>query len=310
MKVVWDDVGERFYETGIDRAVLYLPGGGGVPWNGLTSVDEDAGGVSVEEFYFNGVKYLELRSSGDFSGSLKAYTYPEEFEEFDGLERVTNGMLLANQPVLDTFGLSYRTRVGNDVDGIDHGYKIHVFYNLTAVPDTKGFASLSDQVSPTDLSWTISSVPEIVSGHRPTAHAVFDTRKMDPFLIRDLEKLLYGQDSIEIPPIELDLYDGGSVGYSSPDELDGGTAATSDTGGGVIISETEPQLPSLADLTGLVTTWVKIDITDNGDGTWTAEGPDELITMLDPTTFQIEGAAAEFLDADTYQIQTTSGFGG
>ncbi len=318
MKLVWDQVGERRYEAGLDRGVLYLPDGSAVPWNGLTSVDEDTSDVEVEAFYFDGFKYLETRSSGDFSGTLKAFTFPEEFDAFDGLEGIFNGAQLSNQPVTDTFSLSYRTRIGNDVNGIDHGYKIHVIYNLMASPDSKSYSSLSDQLNPLEFGWTITAVSELVPGFRPTSHVVFDTTKMNRFLILDIEALLYGKDSVELLPGAAVL-DGGTPSSSGEGSVDGGTEIYAGEnvidGNASSSSDADEQsdlpsasLPTLSNLIALVTTWTLIPITDNGDGTWTATGPDELFTFLDSTTFQITGVTAEYLDENTYELSTTHGF--
>lgn len=256
--IVWDEVGERRYETGVDRGVLYLTDDSGVPWNGLTSVTEKTTGNSESPLYFDGVKYGEHLAIGDFSATLKAYTYPDEFLEFEGIIDVGNGLFVTGQ-MPKRFGLSYRTKIGNDLEGLDHGYKIHILYNLLATPSPKTFDAISDaQVS--EFSWEISAVPGEISGLRPTAHVILDTRFMDPLLISDIERTLYGD------------------------------------------SGANPQLPRISTLVSYIGSWVIIRITDNLDGTWTAEGPDDLITMLDATTFQITQANAVYLDADTYVI--------
>ncbi len=317
-KLLWDEVGERRYETGVDRGVLYLPDGSAVPWNGLTSVNEDTSGVELESFYFDGFKYLETRSSGDFSGTLKAFTFPEEFDVLDGLEGIKNGMQLNNQPVTDRFGISYRTLIGNDINGVAHGYKIHVIYNLMAIPDSKSYSSLSEQQNPIEFSWQITAVPELIPGYRPTAHVVFDTTRMNRFLIADLEALLYGKDAVELFTEE-SVIDGGTPSSAGTGTLDGRTANYSGfdvVDGNILIPAVggeqsvslSASLPSLSVLMELVKNWVLIEITDNGDGTWTANGSDEMITYLDSTKFQITGAKAEYLNANTYEISTTSTF--
>lgn len=305
MRVAWDNAGDRLYETGVDRCVLYLPDGTAVPWNGLTAIEEDTSGVAVEEFYFSGVKYLEVRSSGDFSGSIKAYTYPKEFDAFEGRMDIGNGMLITDQPVDETFSICYRTKVGNDLDGIDHGYKIHVLYNLTAVPDSISMPTITENPEASEFGWSISSTPEFAPGYRPTAHAIFDTTTMNRFLIDELERILYGLDPVTTPPPpEAEVWDGGSAGFTTSDIVDGGTPTTTDDGV-VIEPGVEPGLPSLLDLMQFVSEWVLIDIVDNGDGTWSATGPAEFVKLLDSTTFQIETPQAVYLDDDTYQIPTT-----
>lgn len=305
MRVAWDQAGARRYEAGVDRCVLYLPNGVAVPWNGLTSVDEDKSGVAVEEFHIDGVKYLELRSPGDFSGSIKAYTYPKELDEFEGRQVIANGLILTDQPVYDTFSLCYRTKIGNDLEGIEYGYKIHILYNLTATPNTISMAAISDQPDLSEFGWSISAIPEIAPGFRPTAHAIFDTTTMDPFLVSDLEELLYGKDPITTPPpVDAEVWDGGSPSFSTTEIVDGGTPTSTDDGV-VLVPGVEPSLPPLVDLMNFVQSWVLIDVVDNGDGTWSATGPDQVVQMLDSTTFQIETPQAVYLDNDTYELQTT-----
>lgn len=345
-KVVWDDVGEKRYHAGVDRGVLYLPDGSGVPWNGLVSVEEDLGDVTVEAFHFDGVKYLQTRTSGDYTGTLNAYTYPEEFEQFDGIEEIDNGVRLGNQPVTDVFGLSYRTKIGNDVNGLDYGHIIHLIYNLVATPTNRTYQTISDQPDALEMSWQLTATPEFVSGHRPTAHLIFDTTKLNPYFVHDLETLLYGSELIVAPPppIDSEVLDGGTPTDSGSGSVDGGTPANPGTtiidGGTPISSSTatvdggspsslargaaagtvvasigvesfsqtlSARLPSMAELLEMIANWTLIEVTDNGDGTWTATGPDDLIKMLDATTFQISSPAATFIDEDTYQITTTQG---
>lgn len=258
--LVWDAPGERIYEYGVDRGVLYSSDGVGVAWNGLVSVDESVSGNENSPVYFDGVKINDIVVPGDFAASLKAYTYPDEFLEFEGVLEVGNGLFAANQ-YQRRFGLSYRTMINNDAGG--EAYKIHILYNLTAVPSQKAFSSVPSG-NVTAFEWDIEAIPGEVPGFRPTAHIIIDTRKMDPLLVADIENTLYGD------------------------------------------GESTPSLPPISTLTSFIADWVIIRITDNFDGTWTAEGPDHLITMLDATTFQIIQANAEYLDADTYVISTST----
>lgn len=257
--IVWDQVGDRFYEAGIDRGVLYLPSGIGIPWNGLLAVTDQVSGNEGTPIYYDGIKYANVAALGDFSATLRAYTYPDEFLQFEGTLEVGNGLFVTNQPT-SRFGLSYRTKIGNDVDGDDLGYKIHVLYNLSATPSQKNYQTFTNDRSVIEFEWNITAIPGEISGFQPTAHLIFDTRKMSPLLLADIENTLYG------------------------DELN------------------EANLPEISTLTSFIGGWVIIRIIDNFDGTWTAEGPDNLITMLDATTFQIIQANAEYLDADTYVI--------
>lgn len=262
-QLAWDQVGERRFETGVDRGVLYLPDGGGIAWSGLTGVDENSEDTSTP-FYLDGIKYLNAESIGDFKAVLKALTYPDEFEPFIGIGSFGDGLMIGEQPT-KRFGLSYRTRIGDDLSGIDAGYKIHILYNVSATPSVNNYQSLGAQIAPLEFSWALSTSPMIVSGHRPTAHIVIDSTKLDLDILGGLESILYGTDS------------------------------------------TDPSLPTLAEFLDLLETWQSITITDNGDGTWTASsiGPDDLIVMLDDTTFQINKADATYLDEDTYEISTT-----
>jgi hypothetical protein len=255
--LLWDQPGSRYYEAGVDLGVLYLPDGSGVPWNGLISVSEKVDGNQSSPVYFDGVKFADARAVGDFAASLKAYTYPDEFLEFEGVLGVGNGLYATNQPT-SRFGLSYRTRVGNDEDS-NLGYKIHVLYNLTATPAQKNYQTIIDG-SAVEFEWDITAIPGEVPGFRPTAHLIFDTREMSPVLIEDIETTLYGNEL------------------------------------------TNATLPDISTLTAFIGSWVILRITDNGDGTWTATGPDEYFTMLDATTFQIDQANAAYLDANTYMI--------
>jgi hypothetical protein len=320
-RLVWNKTGERKFEAGVDRGVLYLPDGSGVPWNGLIGVEEDLSNVESTPYYYDGVKYLDTRYPGDFSATLRAYTYPDEFLQFDGYADLAHGALLAHQPVYDRFSLSYRTHIGNDVDGPTHGYKIHILYNLVATPDNRSYPTLSRTVDPTDLSWKIAGVPEHVPGYRPTVHLVLDTTRLDPHLVADIEALLYGEDEIVDIPVE-DILDGGSPTTVLTGDADGGLYNSTDLsvieGGrpsgelsapaGGSTTSAPAKLPPMADIIALLNTWVLITITDNGDGTWTADGPDDLINMTGPTTFQIAGANAVMLDANTYEISSTSSF--
>lgn len=199
-RISWDSPGARRYESGVDRGVLYLPDRTGVPWNGLVSVDEVRVDSEVESFYFDGRKYLDVKSPGEYSAVLKALTYPDEFLVFDGYDEVAPGLFLDDQPLKDTFSLSYRTLVGNDTEGASAGQKIHIAYNLTAKADNVGRSTSADSASPTELSWTLTGVPEDIVGFRPTSHVVVNTSNMSVDLIAELENVLYGtQDAINVP---------------------------------------------------------------------------------------------------------------
>lgn len=200
----WDQVGDRRYETGVDRGVLFLPDGRAVAWNGLTGV-EDATTSEVQEFFMDGVKFLERQIMGDYAGTLKAFTYPDEFNEVLGLQEVHEGLSYHNQTP-QQFHLCYRTRIGNDVDGGDHGYKIHILYNLRAVPAPQSFSSMGELGLPTEFSWTLSGTPPVMDGYRPTVHISIDSTKTDPPRLGDIEELLYGTDTMDAQLPDVDVF--------------------------------------------------------------------------------------------------------
>lgn len=189
--LIWDQIGERIFQTGVDRGVLYLSDGTVVPWNGLSGLEENSPKDS-NSYYLDGTKYLETLSPGDFSGRLKAFTYPSEFDEVNGVATVAPGLAYYDQRS-KMFNLSYRTRVGNDVAGPNLGYKIHLLYNLVANPEIVNFETLSSASKPVEFSWTLSGVPpKIRRGYRPTIHISIDSTKTDPDTLQTIENILYG----------------------------------------------------------------------------------------------------------------------
>jgi hypothetical protein len=194
-------VGERFYQTNLDSGVLYLQDGRVAVWNGLTSMEETSVG-EIKSFYLDGVKYLDTFLPGDFSGKLKAYTYPEEFDEVNGLAIVAPGLSLYDQPA-KSFNLSYKTYVGDDLVGTDYGYKIHILYNVIANPDTYAFDTLKEQVAPTEFGWSLVGTPPKIKGWRPTSHLTIDSMNTDPSILQTIEDILYGTPTSNprLPPI-------------------------------------------------------------------------------------------------------------
>ena len=191
--LVWDKPGTRVYQTGLDRGVLYLYDGTVVPWNGLMSIDEKFD-KNVDAVYYDGTKIIDLLSLGDYEATLTAMTYPDEFIELDGYGRLRKGMYIGNQSP-KTFCLSYRTQVGNDVDGNVAGYRIHILYNLTAIPSDRTFSTISDNTEIVEFKWDITSVPQEVGGFRPTAHIIIDTINLDADLLEIIEGALYGTET-------------------------------------------------------------------------------------------------------------------
>lgn len=200
--LVWDQLGDRVYESGLDRGVLYLLDGSAVAWNGLVSVTEKFN-RSSNPVYYDGMKINDLIVEGDFSGSLKAITYPEEFVELEGFTSPREGMYVGNQHP-KSFSLCYRSRIGNDQDE-DAGYKLHILYNVFALPSDRSYTTLSTSSDLTDFEWFIEAIPEIVTSFRPTAHVVIDSRSFDELLLIELEKMLYGTDTT--PPVLMPLAD-------------------------------------------------------------------------------------------------------
>lgn len=192
--LVWDKVGDRIYQTGIDRGVLYLPDVA-VAWNGLTAIEERFT-KEIKTFHLDGVKYLESINPGDFSAQLKAYTYPDAFDRAQGILPRSYGLSIHDQRSV-SFGLSYRTLIGDDVSGTDRGYKIHLLYNLLVLPENNLHVSVNAQASPIEFSWILSSTPEAIDGFRPTAHISFDSTKTDPSVMAVFERILYGTDDID-----------------------------------------------------------------------------------------------------------------
>lgn len=197
----WDAIGERVFQTGVDRGVLYLNSGSAVPWNGITGMEEGSNS-DLKSFYMDGIKFLEKVSPGEFLGKLKAITYPDEFDEMLGIVS-TSGLSFHEQPP-KSFSLSYRTKIGNDVDGDAHGYKIHLLYNLVAIPDARGFESQNQVTSPVEFSWSLTGTPPSMLRHRPTIHMSIDSTETSESVLDYVERILYGTESTDprLPSIE------------------------------------------------------------------------------------------------------------
>jgi len=193
--LVWDDVGDKLYESGVERGVLYLTDGTGIAWNGLIKVEERFTGAQVTPFYWDGVKYNEIVSVSDFSALVRAYTYPDEFLEFEGIQEIDNGLFAGSQP-FKSFGLSYRTRIGNDLDS-QLGYKIHILAHLNAIPSNISYETNNPDINGIEFEWTVTAIPSRIPGYRPTAHLIFDTTKSSEEFITELEAILYGDEVME-----------------------------------------------------------------------------------------------------------------
>ena len=199
-KLIWDQTGERFYETGVKQGVLYVQEGGtyakGVAWNGLTAITESPSGAEATPLYADDIKYLNLMSVEEFGATIEAYTYPDEFAECDGSASLVDGVYLGQQP-RKTFGLSYRTTIGNDVDGNKKGYKLHLIYGALAAPSEKGYATINDSPEAITFSWEVTTTPVSVDGFEPTASITIDSLKADAAKLKALEDILYGTESEE-----------------------------------------------------------------------------------------------------------------
>jgi hypothetical protein len=262
--LVWDEVGKRTYQTGVDHGVLYLHEGIVVAWNGLVDIEESPSS-ELKSFFLDGVKFLENLTPGDFIGKLKAFTYPDEFDSVNGIARVAPGLSYYEQPP-KSFNLSYRTKIGNDIEGEEYGYKIHILYNVIAQPDSYAFTTIQDSgVQPIEFGWTLTGTPQKIDKFRPTVHVSIDSRTTPPEILELVEAKLYGTatSAPSLPPItEINEY----FGYL-------GALLIVDHGDG---------------------TWSGIDEANN------------YINMLDSTTFEIVGADATVLDPDTYEISSTN----
>ena len=195
-KLVWDQTGERFYETGVKQGVLYPQETGGtypkgVAWNGLTAVTESPSGAEATPIYADDIKYLNLVSAEEFGATIEAYTYPDEFAQCDGSAEIAVGVMIGQQS-RKTFGLSYKTTLGNDTEGNDFGYKLHIIYGALAAPSEKGYATINDSPEAITFSWEVSTTPASVSGFKPTASITIDSTKVDAAKLEALEAILYG----------------------------------------------------------------------------------------------------------------------
>ena len=200
-KLKWDQTGERLYETGVDKVVLFPMEstgqyGAGVAWNGITAVNESPSGAEPTALYANNGKYLNLISNEDFAATIEAYTYPDEFEECDGSKEIAPGVVIGQQK-RKVFGLAYRSLIGNDVDGNDHGYKLHLVYGCLAGPSENNHSTVNDSPEAGTMSWSVSTTPVEVADAKPTATVTIDSTKADKTKLKKLEDMLYGTEQAE-----------------------------------------------------------------------------------------------------------------
>lgn len=259
-KLEWNTSGTRFYEAGVDRGVLYVDGKPGVPWNGLTSVNESPTGGDATPYYIDGVKYLNTPAGEQFEATITAFTYPDLFAECDGTYQPRSGLFITQQR-RKSFGFSYRTKIGNDLSG-DFAYKIHIVYNALAEPSERSNQTITDESDPADFSWKITTKPPAMPGYRPTSHVVIDSRTTDHVVLELVEDILYGTE------------------------------------------EDTARLPSWAELLGVYDAITTLTVVDNGDGTWTATAPFDVIRFTDAETFEITASTAVYIDDDTYTLSS------
>ena len=197
--LAWDETGKKLFETGVSNVALYPQDttgvyGTGVAWNGVTNISESPSGAEATTLWANNGKYLNLYSVEEYASSIEAYTYPDEFAECDGSAEIAKGVSIGQQ-TRKSFGLAYKTLIGSDTDGNDHGYKLHLVYGCKAAPSERSHATVNDSPEALSFSWEISTTPVSVTGHKPTASVEIDSTKVDPAKLAALEKILFGSDT-------------------------------------------------------------------------------------------------------------------
>lgn len=200
-RIIWDNVGERFYEVGVKHGVFYPQKEDGsypvgVPWNGLTAVTESPSGAEATPLYADDVKYLNLMSAEEFGATIEAYTYPEEFALCDGSAELTPGVLIGQQK-RTAFGMCYTTTIGNDIQGNAYGYKLHIIYGALASPSERNYGTINDSPEANTFSWEVKTTPVPVEGHDPTASITIDSTKVSKEALAALEAVLYGSEEAE-----------------------------------------------------------------------------------------------------------------
>lgn len=284
--LTWDQVGEREYETGVDRGVLYHPDGAGnydegFAWNGLTTVTESPSGAEANPQYADNIKYLNLYSAEEFGGTIEAFTYPDEFGINDGTASPAAGVSVGQQG-RKSFGLCYRTLLGNDTDGTDHGYKLHLVYGATASPSEKAYGTVNDSPEAIAFSWEFATVPVAWSGGKPTSLIVVDSTEVDPAALAALEAELYGDA-------------GSDARLPLPDEVITilGGAAT------VVNMNLQANQPTFANATGVVTLPAVAGVQWLFDGDPVASGAQAPIDVGETAEIDATPTAGNTLEGDT-----------
>lgn len=284
-RLIWNAPEGRFFDAGLDRGVLYPKNKPAVAWNGLISVEEE-GSEEFVTYYMDGRPYLHMPKPKEFGATIRAFTYPDEFSDIIGLVEATEGFYIDSQ-VGESFDLAYRTSVGNGVTGSDAGYKIHLIWNATIAPEAVTYETISNSVSPVEFTWQIRAVPVKLNGFRSSAHFIIDTRKLDPYVLEQVETILYGNEDIG-------SIDGGAPNaiYNPTDLVDGLTVISPldgevlDGGGPSTISSSYG-LPDPQVIFDLLNYGSDIVITSNGDGTWTARGSKDYVKEIPGGLYQL-----------------------
>lgn len=238
-RLIWDNTGERFYETGVKKGVLYPMSSAdpsdpyplGVVWNGLSSVQESPSGADANNIYADDIKYLELRGAEEFGATIEAYTYPDEFAICDGSAEVASGVMIGQQ-ARKRFGFCYRSIVGNDTETDGYGYKLHLIYNAMASPSERQYQTVNDSPEAITFSWELTTTPIAVEGYKPTASLTIDSNKADAVKLAELEDILYGTENsdprLPLPGEVIDLM-GGAVSYDIHLNRDNATVTVNKT---------------------------------------------------------------------------------
>lgn len=209
-RLLWTTPGTRFFETGVDRGVLYIGDAEGVPWIGLISVEENSSGGDAKPFYIDGIKYLNLSADEEFEASINAYTYPVEFSACDGTEQARPGLFFGQQK-RKNFSFSYRTKIGNDTAGVNYAYKIHLVYDALATPSSRSLTTIGENAEASDFTWSLTTKSRVAAGFKRTAHVVIDSRYTPDYTLSAVEEILYGTDDAvaRIPTAEelIDIFD-------------------------------------------------------------------------------------------------------
>jgi hypothetical protein len=320
-ELIWGNPLDKRYESGLDKGVLYLPDGSAVPWNGLISVSEKFKQDS-ETVYFDGMKISVIVSSGDFEATLKAASYPKEFDEIQGYANLRKGVKLRDQ-IPQFFGMSWRTFKGNEAQGPEAAYKVNVAYNLIATPSDREHETKSDDPSLVEMEWELASVPEELPGFRPTAHFIIESDEVDPWLLEEIEKKLYGtfESNPYLPQLsDLLVFMRDWARMTIVDHGDGTWTATELRPNTYIFqSEDDPDVYELRNANAI---WVvgevdekyvisdvtgdpeKLEIRVNDDGTWVAISEDEI--QVTDGVFTLTNVNPVFSGPDMFRLKSQS----